>query len=46
MDDYNLQSKTFGAASLLKKREKQRKELEQQNISEVLVLLIHHYKLP
>ena len=32
-----------GAGSLL--REKQRKELEQK-ISEVLVLLIHHYKLP
>ena len=39
-NDYKAPSEGTRAVSLLKRREKQRKELEQQKISEVLVLLI------
>ena len=45
MDDFKADSEGTRGVSLLKRREKQRKELENK-ISEVLVLLIHHYKLP
>ena len=45
MDDDKADSEGT-AVILLKRREKQRETFEQQKISEVLVLLIHHYKLP